>query len=212
MIDIKSIRRKYGNQPLNEEGISADPFALFGLWLKEALEKDILDATAMVLATADEHGHPDARVVLLKEFDQNGFVFFTNYNSPKAKQAEKTGAVALNFHWPLFARQIRIKGTISRVSPADSETYFLSRPRESQLITLASKQSSVIENRDTFAKRIQELSEQHQDQVMHCPPHWGGYRVVPIEFEFYQGGDFRFNDRIRYLKINDRWKIERLSP
>jgi pyridoxamine 5'-phosphate oxidase len=149
---------------------------------------------------------------LLKEFDRNGFVFFTHYNSPKAIQAEKTGVVALNFHWPLFSRQIRIKGKISRISTEESEKYFLSRPKESQINTLASKQSTVIPNRESFEKHIQELTAEYKNKEIHCPAHWGGYRVIPFEFEFFQGRDFRLNDRFRYSKTGEQWKIERLSP
>lgn len=212
MKDIKSIRREYGKYELLESSLSPNPFHQFEVWLNEALEQGVLDATAMVLATTDEKGFPDARVVLLKEFDQHGFVFFTHYNSPKAIQAEKTGVVALNFHWPLFSRQIRIKGQIARISTAESETYFLSRPKESQLSTLASKQSTVIPSRKALEQHIKEVAAAYATKEIHCPANWGGYRVTPFEFEFFQGRDFRLNDRIRYLKVNDQWKIERLSP
>ena len=162
MKNIKSIRREYGNSHLSEKNISVDPFAQFENWLSEALDNNILDATSMVLATADKNGIPDARVVLLKEFDHRGFVFFTHYDSPKATQAETSGMVALNFHWPLFSRQVRIKGKIARISQAESEAYFLSRPRESQISTLASQQSSIISSREEFERRIQKLTEEYQ--------------------------------------------------
>lgn len=212
MKDIKSIRREYGKKYLNENNISPDPFVQFEHWLEEALENNILDATAMVVSTTDENSWPDARVVLLKEFNSKGFVFFTHYDSPKALQAEKTGVVALNFHWPLFSRQVRIRGRIARISREESEKYFLSRPKESQISTLASKQSSVIPSRESFEKHIEEIRAEYQHKEIHCPPNWGGYRVTPFEFEFFQGQDFRLNDRIRYSLVGDKWKIERLSP
>jgi pyridoxamine 5'-phosphate oxidase len=186
--------------------------AQFEKWLDEALNVGMLDASAMVLATADEKGWPETRVVLLKSFDQTGFVFFTHYDSPKAKQAEKVGVVALNFYWRELSKQIRIRGQIERVSREESESYFSSRPRGSQISTLASHQSEVITNRDVLEKSIQQLTEQHQGKDIPCPTYWGGYRVIPFEFEFFQGRDNRLNDRIRYRLIGGKWKIDRLSP
>ena len=212
MKKIPSIRREYGNVELRKKNLLPDPFAQFELWFEDAMAADILDVTAMVLATVDEKGLPDARVVLLKEFDEQGFVFFTDYDSPKSIQAEKSGVVALNFHWPALARQVRIKGGIVRVSRQDSERYFSSRPRESQISTLISKQSHVIASREELENHFKETAQAYTGKEIPCPEHWGGYCVIPLEFEFFQGRDNRLNDRIRYLKLNNHWQIERLSP
>ena len=212
MTNLHFNRREYGKRELREEHISPDPFIQFEVWLTEALETDILDPTAMVLATVDENGTPDTRVVLLKQFDRNGFVFFTHYESPKAIQAEKIGKVALNFYWSNLARQIRIKGKIERTSREESEIYFSSRSKESQICAVASQQSACIASRLALEKQIEAISHQYDESKVPCPANWGGYRVLPTEFEFFQGRDNRLHDRIRYLKINQHWKIERLSP
>jgi len=212
MKKIESIRREYGKTELLEKNMSPDPISQFDIWLKEVLEEKLLDPTAMVLATVDERGFPDTRVVLLKGFDHNGFVFFTDYQSPKAIQAEKNGTVALNFHWREFARQVRIRGQIKRISRHESEMYFSSRPRESQISAVTSNQSAIIASRSELEKHVTEVAKQYHEKNIPCPDNWGGYSVIPFEFEFFQGRDDRLNDRIRYLKLNNHWKMERLSP
>lgn len=212
MKDIHSIRRQYGQGHLYEKDASPDPFKQFESWLNVALNSNVLDATAMVLSTIDEQGHPDARVVLLKEFNSKGFVFFTHYNSPKGIQAEKNGFVALTFFWAQYSRQIRIKGNISRITREESVAYFQSRPIASQIGSLTSHQSQVIASLDELEKHYQELAKQYEGKTIPCPETWGGYLVTPFEFEFFQGRDYRMNDRLRYSKHNDQWKIVRLSP
>jgi pyridoxamine 5'-phosphate oxidase len=212
MKKIQSMRREYGNTELLERDVPPDPFTLFDLWLNQAIDNDIFDASAMVLATVDEKGLPDARVVLLKEYDERGFVFFTHYDSPKAMQAEKSGVVALNFYWRDLTKQIRIKGKIQRVAREESESYFASRPRGSQISTHASKQSSILQNRAELEKKMEQLTANLAGKDVPCPTYWGGYRVVPYEFEFFQGRDNRLNDRIRYCLTGNQWQIERLSP
>jgi pyridoxamine 5'-phosphate oxidase len=212
MKKVDTLRREYGQQELREQAVSKDPFTQFAVWFEDAIREKSLDANAMVLSTVDDKGLPDSRVVLLKGFeDHHGFIFFTDYTSPKSHQAEKSGVVALNFYWREFARQVRIRGHIKRVSRQESELYFASRPRDSQISTAASHQSEVIQ-RDAFLKRVDEMKAEYQSQDVPCPENWGGYSVVPFEFEFFQGRDNRLNDRLRYQKINDHWKIERLSP
>lgn len=212
MKNILSIRREYGDKELLEKNIKNDPFKQFEHWLQEAVDAKILDPTAMVLATIDNKGMPDARVVLLKGFDNNGFTFFTNYTSPKSIQAESHGFVALNFYWPELARQIRIKGAIKRIPREETEAYFSSRPRDSQIAAYISKQSTVISSREELEKRFIEVTKEYHSKEIPCPKEWGGYRVSPLEFEFFQGRDNRLNDRIRYLKVDHDWKIERLAP
>lgn len=212
MKKVQFIRREYGEFKLEENSLSPNPFVQFETWLNEALKENLIDPNAMVLATTDDQGMPDTRVVLLKEFSPDGFIFYTDYCSHKALQAEKTGKVALNFYWPPLARQIRIRGNIERISQQQSEVYFASRSRESQIAALTSKQSSIINSRDELENHYREISIQYQDKPIPCPENWGGYRVIPFEFEFFQGRNNRLNDRIFYRKVNDHWQIQRLSP
>lgn len=207
---LYSLRREYGNKSLSEGDVLPDPFAQFKVWLSEVLSTDYPDSTAMVLATTDENAHPDARVVLLKGVDQ-GFIFYTNYQSTKGKQIEHMPVGALNFYWAFMARQIRIRGSIEQLSRSENEAYFSSRPRESQISSTVSPQSHVIENRAVLESKIKAFSQSAPAEIP-CPPYWGGYRLIPTEFEFYQGRDARASDRLRYLKINEIWHIERLAP
>jgi pyridoxamine 5'-phosphate oxidase len=212
MTNLQSYRREYGKLNLLEKDIPSDPYELFDHWLDEAIEREISDATAMVLATVDLQGYPDTRVVLLKEFDSQGFIFFTHYNSPKGIQMHANTTVALNFYWRQLARQVRIRGKISQVTREESETYFATRPRASQICTLASTQSAVVASREAIEKHVRELTAELEGKEVPCPQHWGGYRVNPGEFEFFQGRDDRLNDRIRFQQAGEQWKIERLSP
>jgi len=212
MKDIQLIRRDYGETALLEGDCPTDPSILFERWLNEALKENILDCTAMVLSTIDKKGHPDARVVLLKKFDSNGFVFFTQYTSPKAVQAESTGVVSLNFYWHQLARQVRVRGTIHRVSREESVAYFATRPRLSRIAALATRESTVIASRDALESRVQEIADECKDKDIPCPDNWGGFRVVPTSIEFFQGRDNRLSDRIRYRKVKLTWKMERLAP
>lgn len=212
MKDIPIQRREYGNQALDKASVSPNPFIQFERWLKDAAAIIDMDPNAMVLATVDDQGAPDTRVVLLKEFNTDGFVFFTNYNSPKSIQAEKSGHAALNFYWAPLARQVRIKGTIVKTSAVESDAYFASRPRDSQLSAHASEQSAVISSRAELENKLNEIAKKYEHHPVPRPAHWGGFRVIPSEFEFFQGRDNRLNDRIRYQKINNEWKIDLLSP
>ncbi|MBV9575841.1 MAG: pyridoxamine 5'-phosphate oxidase [Gammaproteobacteria bacterium] len=212
MKDLQQHRREYGKRELREKSISPDPFVQFEAWLTEALESDILDPTAMVLATVDHQDMPDTRIVLLKQFDHHGLVFYTHYESPKAKQAENTGKVALNFYWSSLAKQIRIRGTIERIAREDSAAYFASRSRESQICAVASQQSTSVANREELERRVKATTAHYADQAVTCPANWGGYRVIPLEFEFFQGRDNRLHDRIHYLKVNQQWEMSRLAP
>lgn len=212
MKKLDSTRREYGQRALRKEQVSSDPFELFADWFKEVLNVVKLDPTAMVLATTDLQGNPDTRVVLLKEFNAQGFVFFSHYTSPKAQQVAHNTNVALNFYWHELSRQVRVKGHIEKVSRQESVTYFASRPRQSQICTVSSHQSEVIGSRTELEKHVQEIADQYQGKPIPCPESWGGFRVIPTEFEFFQGRDNRLNDRIRFLKINGHWQIDRLSP
>ncbi|EKD53665.1 MAG: hypothetical protein ACD_60C00162G0020 [uncultured bacterium] len=212
MKPFQPARREYGGRALEEKNMFSDPFQQFDQWMKDIFAMKTPDPTAMVLATVDEKGYPDTRVVLLKEFNQLGFVFYTCYKSPKALQAEAIGVVALNFYWPELARQVRIRGNIERISREESEKYFSSRPRDSQIATTASLQSTILANREELEARVNKARAEWGEKPVPCPAEWGGYRVVPFEFEFFQGRDNRLNDRIRYLKSGQAWEMERLSP
>lgn len=198
---------------LDEHGADSDPFGQFEAWYRDARATSNPDPSAMTLATSTPEGAPSARVVLLKSFDQRGFVFFTNYHSRKGHELMHNPRAALLFHWPELVRQIRIEGITHRVSAEESDAYFRTRPRGSQIGALASDQSRPIENRKVLEERVSELSAELRDQEVPRPPHWGGYRLVPSALEFWQGRQDRLHDRIRYTRATGgEWRIERLSP
>jgi pyridoxamine 5'-phosphate oxidase len=209
---LASLRRDYSSRQLSRDSVAKDPFTQFGNWMAEALNSQIIDATAMLLATADAKCRPSARVVLLKAFDENGFVFYTNYESKKSRDIAGNPQVSLHFFWPDLERQLIITGTAEKISRVESEVYFNSRPEDSKLGAWASKQSSVLANRRQLQKQFAEAGERFQGQNIPCPPFWGGYRVTPITFEFWQGRASRLHDRIRYELAGDEWNIVRLSP
>ncbi len=213
MIDIAALRRTYALQSLNKSDVSASPFEQFGHWFDEAVSGQILEPNAMTLATVGEHGRPSARIVLLKGFDQNGFVFFTNYQSRKGQEMATCPNAALLFCWLELERQIRIEGAIEKISRAESEAYFVSRPKGSQIGAWASPQSKIIEDRAVLENKQAELDAQYkQDDVLPLPPHWGGYILRPDYFEFWQGRESRLHDRIAYQKTANDWTIDRLAP
>ena len=197
---------------LSEKDADPDPFAQFKAWYRGALDAGVPRADAMTLATATTEGSPSARMVLLKEFDRRGFVFYTNYQSRKAEELETNPKAALVFHWPQLQRQVRITGTLSRVAHEDSERYFSSRPRGARLAAWASRQSEVVPSRRALEERFAELEQEYRDADIPLPPWWGGYRVVPGTFEFWEGREDRLHDRLRYSRRRDGWLVERLAP
>lgn len=205
-------RREYGELSLDEKKVSLNPVKQFKTWLQDAEEKEQQDATAMVLSTIDPYGEPDSRVVLLKEIDHGQFLFYTNYESPKAKQLEGHPCVALNFYWPILARQVRIKGEVSKISEKQSDNYFASRPFFSQVSACAAVQSTKIPHRKYLEEQFNTLANFYENKVVPRPAYWGGYAVVPHYFEFWQGRDNRLHDRIAYIKEQDQWLIYRLAP
>ena len=200
--------------PLDDHDLDPDPFAQFGRWFEEAKAAVQELPEAMMLATATREGEVSVRSVLLKEFNPRGFVFYTNYNSRKAAQMHDNPRAALAFLWPPLERQVRIEGAVVRVTEEESNEYFATRPRGSQLGAWASEQSKVIAGRGDLDARFEELSRTYGDRPIPRPPHWGGYRVIPILFEFWQGRPDRLHDRFAYRLRNDSkdWVIERLSP
>ena len=189
-----------------------DPLTLFESWLAEAREAEGFEAEAMAVATATPDGAPSARMVLLKGFDERGVVFFTNYGSRKGDELERNPRAAILFHWPAVGRQVRIEGPVSRVERAESEAYARSRPRLSQLSALASPQSQVVPDREWLERRVEELDREHAEGELPVRDDWGGYRVEPVAWEFWEHRDNRLHDRHRYERTAEGWRVERLAP
>lgn len=210
--DISKRKLRSSLKDLSEDSVSLDPITQFAIWMSEAIESNLLEPNAMTLATASKEGIPSARTVLLKGFDERGFVFYTNYESSKAKDLDENPNATLLFLWVEFERQVRITGKVDKVSREESEKYFISRPRESQLGAWASKQSSVIPNREILENKFEEMKERFEGKEIPLPSFWGGYRVIPQRIEFWQGRESRLHDRICYTLDAGKWKIERLSP
>jgi len=211
MDSIAQLRKNYTFGQLSETEVPRDPMPLFQLWFDQAVQAQCPEPNSMTLATADQAGNPSARIVLLKGADQNGFTFFTNYQSQKGLELTMRPQAALLFHWHELERQIRIKGTVERVSPAESDEYFHSRPAASRIGAWASPQSSAIPNREF----LEEAEKRFQAEFGDTPPrpeHWGGFRLQPTEMEFWQGRPSRLHDRIHYKLDGSSWKIERLAP
>ena len=197
---------------LNKSNADRDPIKQFAKWYHEATAFGIAETDAMTLATATKDGRPSARIVLLKDFDDRGFVFFTNYESRKAKELAENPRACLVAYWLPVKRQVRIEGFVEQISETESEAYFQTRPLGSRIGAWASNQSEVVENRDSLAQRYADLSERYGEDVPR-PPHWGGYRIDPEVIEFWQGRDNRLHDRLRYrLQADGTWVIERLGP
>ena len=210
-MSLADVRREYLGQPLSESESDADPFVQFAQWYEQARETEA-DPTAMALATATREGRPSVRNVLLKGVDDRGFVFYTNYQSRKARELDATGRASLLFTWRSLERQVRVDGTVEKVSPAESDAYFASRPIESRWSVYASRQSEVVDSRDTLELLFNAARERFDDDVPR-PEWWGGYRVIPDEFEFWQGRPSRLHDRLRYLRQpGGTWRRDRLAP
>lgn len=211
--DLKDYRKSYEKGELLEQDLPASPFKLFHSWFSLAdKSEDIEEANAMTLATVDEEGQPRSRVVLLKSFTPEGFKFFTNYNSEKGRHLEKNPKCCISFFWPALEKQVIVEGEAEKLSHAESEEYFHSRPRGSQLGARASRQSSVIESREILEEKIKSLKKEFEKEVIPKPEFWGGYIIKPQLFEFWQGRKNRLHDRIRYRANDEKWIVERLSP
>ena len=208
---IADIRKDYTLKSLSEKDVDANPFNQFLAWWNEAIASNIDEVNAMTLATIKTNLQPAARTVLLKDFDYNGFTFFTNYNSAKGEQLQHRSQAALCFFWKELQRQIRIEGTVEKTSEEISDAYFNSRPTGSKLGAWASPQSKVIESREILIKNEEAFKQQFGDNIIR-PPHWGGYIVKPNYIEFWQGRSNRLHDRICYTLQNENWKTERLAP
>ena len=210
--DIAGIRKDYKLNSFSIEEAFEDPFVQFGKWWNEAAASQIVEYNAMTLCTTDDGGKPSGRIVLLKSFDENGFIFFTNYQSKKAQQIFTNPQVALVFFWKELERQVRIEGVAVKTSEQVSEEYFKMRPRSSQVGAWASPQSKMISDREIINKNMEEYTNKFQDNTIPRPPHWGGYIVVPELIEFWQGRESRLHDRIEYTLSNSLWEKKRLAP
>jgi pyridoxamine 5'-phosphate oxidase len=210
-MSLSDLRREYTLSGLREEDCDPDPLRQFGRWFKDVLDAGAPDSNACTLATCTPDGRPSARIVLLKGVDQ-GFVFFTNYLSRKGHELEANPHAALCFFWPGSERQVRVEGTVEKVTPAESDAYHHTRPRGSQLGAWCSFQSEIIPGRAVLEERLRELEAKFRDQDVPRPPDWGGYRLKPEAIEFWQGRENRLHDRIRYRLVEGKWVMERLSP
>jgi pyridoxamine 5'-phosphate oxidase len=211
--DIAKIRKDYKKFQLIESNIDSNPYKQFGLWLNEAISAEVEEPTAMTLATISTKGFPTARIVLLKGFDEKGFVFYTNYDSRKGKHIKKNSGVALVFFWKELERQVRIEGEAVKLSKKESDEYFESRPRESQISACISEQSATIPDRSFLEMLKQMFVKKQGEKPINRPGHWGGYLVIPRRIEFWQGRENRLHDRIKYCsKDNKTWRINRMAP
>ena len=212
-ISVADLRKEYTLQGLRETDSDPNPFQQFQKWFDQAMSAQLPEPNAMTLATATHQGKPSARMVLLKDFDERGFVFYTNYKSHKGQELADNPQAALIFWWAELERQVRIEGHVEKVSHQESDEYFYSRPFNSRLGAWASEQSQVISSREVLELRLHELKTEYEHKDVPRPPHWGGYRVIPAVIEFWQGRPSRLHDRLQYCRHNDgSWLIERLSP
>lgn len=211
-MSLEDNRREYDYGKLSRESLLDNPFDQFTLWMNQAIEAKVQDPTAMSVATVNAEGRPWQRMVLLKGFDQQGFVFYTNLGSRKAKEIEANAQVSLHFPWLQLDRQVIIGGRAERLSAVEVMKYFVSRPKESQLAAWASKQSSRINSRQALETQFAQIKEKFSKGEIPLPDFWGGFRVVPEEMEFWQGGESRLHDRFSYSRDGDDWAIDRLSP
>jgi len=212
-MELEKLRREYLRGGLNEDALQADPVKQFETWMNQAIELQIYDPTAMVMATVSEDGQPSQRMVLLKHFDHRGFVFFTNYGSRKAREIASNAKVSLLFPWNDIDRQVKIRGQAEKIPTAETLKYFVTRPLESQLAAWGSKQSRPLSSKQALLTQIEQLKQKFAKGEIPLPDFWGGFRVIPTHVEFWQGGEHRLHDRFEYSQQEDgSWFIQRLAP
>jgi pyridoxamine 5'-phosphate oxidase len=211
-LSIRELRREYASRALDEQTVDANPIAQFRIWFEEAVRAELLDANAMTLATVTRDGRPAARTVLLKDIDARGMVFFTHYTSAKGDDLEAHPWASLLFYWAELERQVRISGAVERVSTSESDAYFASRPRDSQIAAWAARQSSELSSRAVLQSSYDTLAAKYKGVAVPRPPDWGGYRVVPDRIELWQGRPKRLHDRLLFTKEAGGWRRVRLAP
>ncbi|BFM10910.1 pyridoxamine 5'-phosphate oxidase [Simiduia litorea] len=211
-MNLEDLRRDYLMAGLDEKDLAANPIAQFEIWLKQAIELQLKDPTAMTVATVDASGQPSQRIVLLKHVDAAGFVFFTNYGSRKARELAGNQKISLHFPWHDIERQVKVCGVAEKISAVESAKYFLSRPKESQLAAWASHQSHPVSTRQMLMQQVARMKEKFAHGDIPAPDFWGGFRVAPHEIEFWQGGANRLHDRFSYRRTGEQWAIDRLAP
>lgn len=211
-MNLEDVRREYLKDGLKRSALNDEPITQLELWIEQANQVDLVDATAFTLGTVDESGQPSQRVVLLKKLDQNGLVFYTNLNSSKAQDIKSNNKVSVHFAWLPLERQVKIKGIASKISNTEALKYFVSRPRESQLAAWASNQSQPISSRQFLMTAFERMKQKFAEGEIPLPDFWGGYRIKPTSFEFWQGGGARLHDRFEYTPSQLGWDIKRLAP
>ncbi len=212
-VNLEQLRREYRSQGLSLQQLKQDPIEQFQVWLQQAIDAEIYDPTAMVVATVAPDGQPSQRIVLLKQLDQRGFVFYTNYESRKASEIASNAKISLHFPWHPMDRQVRVSGTAEKIPTAETLKYFLSRPRDSQIAASVSDQSRTLQSRQWLMQQFNSMKEKLQNKEVPLPDFWGGYRISPHEMEFWQGRENRLHDRYRYLLDDSgQWSIEQLAP
>lgn len=209
---IQALRYEFSGNELDENRVDADPIIQFRHWFDEAVSAKVNDPNAFTLGTVGSDDYPDARIVLLKDFSPKGFTFYTNYNSSKGKELEANPKVCMNFFWPELARQVRVSGIVEKVSPEESDAYFRSRPKGSQISAWASAQSEFVKSHSEMVSRFEEMERRFENTEIPRPPHWGGYLIIPNKIEFWQGRMNRFHDRVLYVRSANGWTLSRLMP
>lgn len=209
---VVDLREEYNKDSLDIKDLAQNPIVQFEYWFDEAVGANLPEPHAFMVSTVNTEGKPSARIVLLRNADENGFTFFTNYNSRKGQDIEAKPYASATFFWQQLQRQVRIEGTIEKVSAQESDEYFASRPRESQIGAWASNQSQVLESREALEQRVASLTKEYEGKDIPRPPHWGGYRIKPTQIEFWQGRPSRLHDRFLYILDNNNWTINRLNP
>jgi pyridoxamine 5'-phosphate oxidase len=211
-MDLESLRREYLHGGLSREDLVENPIEQFRIWMQQAIDLKVGDPTAMTIATVAANGQPSQRIVLLKHFDDEGFVFYTNYSSRKANELNQNSKISLHFPWHSIDRQVKICGEVIKISKTESVKYFFSRPKDSQLAAIASEQSKVLTSRTVLINQFESLKQKFQSGDVPFPDFWGGYRVKAHEIEFWQGGANRLHDRFCFTRTNENWEVSRLAP
>tara|TARA_B110000438_G_scaffold71877_1_gene72073 strand:- start:10524 stop:11159 length:636 start_codon:yes stop_codon:yes gene_type:complete len=211
-MDLESLRREYLHGGLSREDLVENPIEQFRIWMQQAIDLKVGDPTAMTIATVAANGQPSQRIVLLKHFDDEGFVFYTNYSSRKANELNQNSKISLHFPWHSIDRQVKICGEVIKISKTESVKYFFSRPKDSQLAAIASEQSKVLTSRTVLINQFESLKQKFQSGDVPFPDFWGGYRVKAHEIEFWQGGANRLHDRFCFTRTNKNWEVSRLAP